>query len=100
MTNVDGVWDWSAKTPLGEQRVQLTVKREGDTFTGGMEGAFGSVPVTDGTISGDTLTYSAAVTKPMPITLQCELTVSGDTLSGTVSAAGVGSFPASGQRAA
>ncbi|MCJ8157397.1 hypothetical protein [Sphingomonas sp. LaA6.9] len=100
MGNVDGVWDWSAKTPLGERRAQLTVKRAGDTFVGDIEGAFGSVSVADGKIEGDTLTFSTAVKKPMPLTLRCKLTVSGDTLSGTVSTAGLGSFPVTGQRAA
>lgn len=99
MTNIAEIWDWSVKTPMGEQQAKLTIRREGDTFTGDIDGAFGSAPVIDGTISDDTLSFSAAVTKPMPLTLQCKLAVSGDTLSGTVTAAGIGSFPASGQRA-
>ena len=40
------------------------------------------------------------MTVPMPMTLDCEATVNGDTLSGTVGAGAFGSFPLSGTRTA
>jgi hypothetical protein len=38
------------------------------------------------------------MTVPMPMTLDCEATIDGDTLTGTVGAGAFGSFPMSGTR--
>ena len=34
MANVDGSWDCVVKSPLGDQKMTLTVNSEGSTFTG------------------------------------------------------------------
>ena len=38
------------------------------------------------------------MTVPMPMTLDCEATAEGDTLTGTVGAGAFGSFPLNGKR--
>jgi len=40
------------------------------------------------------------VSVPMPMTLDCEATIEGDTVTGTVAAGAFGSFPLSGTRTA
>ena len=100
MAEVDGTWDCVTKSPLGDQKSTLTVKSDGATFTGTNAGAMGAVDITDGTVSGNTLKWTMNMTVPMPMTLDCEATIDGDSLTGTVGAGAFGSFPMTGTRAA
>ena len=99
MANVDGEWNLIIKSPMGDQSPVLTAKASGDTLTGTLANATETTSLIDGKIDGDTLTWKAAVTVPMPMTLDFKATVSGDTMSGTVTAGAFGSFPMSGTRA-
>ncbi|MDG5488965.1 hypothetical protein NYR55_10095 [Sphingomonas sp. BGYR3] len=99
MANVDGSWDTVTKSPMGDQQATLSVTSNGDTFTGTYSGAMGTTEVKDGKVAGDTLTWKVDIVVPMPMTLDCEATVDGDTITGTVGAGVFGSFPMSGKRA-
>lgn len=99
MAEVDGVWDCVTKSPLGDQKSTLTVKSDGTSFTGSNVGPMGSVDITDGTVNGNTLGWKMNISVPMPMTLECEATIEGDTLTGTVGAGAFGSFPMTGTRA-
>lgn len=99
MAAVDGTWDTIVKSPLGDQKSTLTVKSDGDTFTGTNSGAMGSVDIDDGKVDGDTLSWTMKMTVPMPMTLDCTATVDGDTITGQVGAGAFGSFPMTGTRA-
>ncbi len=99
MAMVDGSWDTVTKSPMGDQKATLTVKAQGDRFTGSYSGAMGSVDINEGRIDGDTLSWKVAIQVPMPMTLDCEATVDGDTLTGSVGAGAFGSYPMSGTRA-
>jgi hypothetical protein len=94
--SADGNWKVTINSPMGAQTVDVTITTNGDTFTGTTKGAMGEQAV-DGKVSGDTLTWSAAITQPM--TLEFSATVSGDTMSGTVKLGAFGSAPLSGVRA-
>ncbi|WP_188056159.1 MULTISPECIES: hypothetical protein [unclassified Sphingosinithalassobacter] len=100
MANVDGTWETVTKSPMGDQKATLTVNSSGDTFTGTFSGGMGTTDIKDGTVAGDTIKFKVDVTVPMPMTLDCEATVDGDTLSGTVKAGAFGSFPLTGVRQA
>jgi len=99
MATVDGSYDCTVKSPLGDQKMTLTVRSAGDTFTGDVSGAMGSMDVT-GEVAGDRVSWKQSMTVPMPMTLDCEATIDGDTLVGTVGAGAFGSFPMSGTRTA
>ncbi len=99
MANVDGSWNTVVKSPLGDQAAVLTVQSDGGTFTGQFAGAMGNVPVKDGKVDGDKLTFAIDITVPMPMTLTADVTVDGDNLNGNVTAGGFGSFPITGTRA-
>ena len=45
MANVDGSWDCTVKSPLGDQKLTLTIRAEGAGFTGTASGAMGSADV-------------------------------------------------------
>ena len=47
---------------------------------------------------GDKLTWKLDITVPMPMTLDGEATVDGDTITGTVTAGAFGAFPLTGTR--
>ncbi|WP_010185716.1 hypothetical protein [Sphingomonas sp. PAMC 26605] len=100
MAAVDGTWDTVVKSPLGDQKATLTVKTDGNSWTGSQNGAMGSVEITDGTVEGDTISWKMSIVVPMPMTLDCKATAEGDTLTGTVGAGAFGSFPMTGTRAA
>ena len=97
MANVDGTWAVAVKTPMGDQKSDLTVKSDGDSFTGNMSGAMGTNDVS-GKVEGDTLIWSMDITSPMPMTLDNKATVDGDTMTGTVKAGAFGDMPLSGTR--
>ncbi|MFL0415140.1 hypothetical protein [uncultured Sphingomonas sp.] len=99
MAGVDGTYDVTVKSPLGDQKSTLTVKSDGNTFTGTNSGAMGSSDVS-GEVNGNTLTWKQQMTVPMPMTLDMSVTIDGDSVSGTVGAGAFGSFPVTGTRTA
>jgi hypothetical protein len=99
MAIVDGKWNCSVASPMGEQPFALTVTSQGSRFSGTLDGSFGSKEIADGAIDGDALKWTMHVSQPMPLTLTCEAAVSGDTLNGKVKAGIFGSFPLTGTRA-
>ena len=98
MAAIDGTWDATVKSPLGDQKMTLTVKTDGGTFTGTNSGAMGSTDIS-GTVDGDTIKWTVNITVPMPMSLDCTATADGDTLTGSVGAGAFGSFPLTGSRA-
>ncbi len=98
MADVDGKWNCTVASPMGEQDFVLTVTRDGDSFTGSAEGGIGSKEIPEGSVDGDTLKWTMHVSKPMPVMLTCKATVTGDTLEGSVKAGIFGSFPITGVR--
>lgn len=99
MADVDGTWNCTTASPMGDQKMTMTVKSDGDRFSGEMSGALGSLPVSDGRVEGDTLSWTMEVTTPFPIRIGCKATVAGDTLAGTATVGAFGSYPITGTRA-
>ncbi|KWV90358.1 hypothetical protein [Erythrobacter sp. YT30] len=96
--SVDGTYNTTVKSPMGDQSGKFTVVTDGDTFTGKMEGGMGSMDVEEGKVDGNTLTWKMNMTVPMPMTLECEATVEGDTLAGNVNAGAFGAMPLTGEK--
>ena len=79
---VDGNWNLTMSTPMGERKATLTLLSSGDTLTG-TQGADGnSTEIFDGAISGDAVNWKVSITNPMPLTLEFIVKVSGDSMSG------------------
>ena len=98
MANVDGSWNTVTKSPMGDQAAVLTIQSDGGSFTGTYAGAMGTTNV-DGKVDGDKLSWAVDITVPMPMTLDGEATVDGDTITGSLTAGAFGSFPMTGTRA-
>ena len=97
--SVAGTYDCVTKSPMGDQKSKFTVNVDGDTFTGQNAGAMGSMDVVDGKVDGNTITWKMNMTVPMPMTLEGNATIDGDTLTGSVNAGAFGAMPMSGTRA-
>jgi hypothetical protein len=97
--SADGTWKLSMQTPIGERKSTLALKSAGSAVTGKLTGEEGnSTDIFEGTVSGDRVSFKAAIKNPMPLTLEFTAAVTGDKMSGNVSASGVGSWPFSGTR--
>lgn len=100
MSTISGEYDCITKSPMGDQKSVLTVKVDGDTFTGGNAGMMGSLDCEDGRVDGNTLTWKMQMKVPMPMTLDCSATIDGDTLTGTVNAGAFGTMAMNGTKKA
>jgi hypothetical protein len=97
---IDGKWEITINSPMGAQKATLDLKADGAGLSGTQTAMQGTQPLTNGKVDGNKLSWSAAITSPMPMTLEFSGTVEGDKLSGSVKAGAFGSFPFSGGRAA
>jgi uncharacterized protein involved in outer membrane biogenesis len=96
--SIDGNWEVSMNTPMGEQTGTLTLKADGNSLSGKMDTAMGSEEFDNGTVSGNDLEWSIDISKPMPMTLNFKATVNGDEMTGNVGLGMFGSAPLSGKR--
>lgn len=98
MSQVDGQYDVTTKTPMGDQRGTLTLSSDGDSLTGTLSGDQGSIEIADGKIDGEDLSWSASITSPMPMKLEFSAKVDGDAISGSVKLGMFGNAQFSGTR--
>jgi hypothetical protein len=96
--SADGNWKITINTPMGAQTVDASITTNGDTFTGTTKGQMGEQSV-EGKVNGDTLTWSTAITSPMPMTLEFSATVNGDNMTGNVKLGAFGNASLTGVRA-
>ena len=96
---VDGTWNLTMETPMGERRSTITLSTAGGSLTGKQEAEGNSTDIFEGQASGDTASWKVAITNPMPLTLTFSGTVSGNSISGTADTGMFGSFPFQGTRA-
>jgi hypothetical protein len=99
--SADGTWKISMSTPMGAQEMTLELKEEGSTLSGTMSAAMAPEPMalSDGTVDGASLAWKAALTQPMPMTLEFKATVDGDSISGDVALGSFGNATFTGTRA-
>lgn len=83
---------------MGQQKATITLATDGDALTGTMEGQQGTLELKDGAVDGDSVSWKADITNPMPITLEFSATVDGDSLSGDVKLGSFGNASFTGTR--
>jgi hypothetical protein len=96
---VDGDWNLTMTTPMGERDATLSLKSSGDTLTGTQGAEGNSAEIFDGTVNGNDVAWKVSITNPMPLTLEFTGKVSGDSMSGEMGIGPMGSFPFTGKRA-
>ena len=98
MSDLDGVWETVINTPMGSQKGTLTLSCAGDAVTGTMVGPQGSLDIQDGKANGNEASWKAAISNPMPMTLEFSVKADGDELSGNVKLGAFGNAPIKGTR--
>ena len=96
--SIDGTWKVVTKSPMGDQKSTLTLKSEGSSITGTMSAGGKQSDIENGKIDGDKVSWSAKLSVPMPVTLEFDGVVSGDSVSGNVKVGSFGKAPFSGVR--
>jgi hypothetical protein len=97
---VDGTWKLVVNTPMGAQESTLVISSSGGTLTGTQSAGSGEGrPIDEGIVKGNDIAWKAAITKPMPMTLEFSGTVEGDKITGSVKLGMFGSASFSGSRA-
>ncbi len=95
---VDGTWEITINSPMGAQKAKLELVVQDGALTGTQHAQGSSQPLSNGKADGNTISWSANITSPMPLTLEFSGAVDGDVLKGSVKAGGFGSFPFAGAR--
>jgi len=96
--SADGNWNITIDTPMGAQTLATAIATSGDTFTAKANGPMGDLDMS-GKVDGDKLVWSHPITSPMPMTLEFDVDVAGDTMKGTVKLGPFGVAAVNGQRA-
>ena len=79
---VEGKWNITIKTPMGDRSGVLELKVEGKLLTGSLSDAEHHVPISDGRIEGNRLSWKAKIAKPMRLSFKFTATVDQDRISG------------------
>jgi hypothetical protein len=79
---VQGRWNITLKTPMGERSGVLELATSGTTLTGSMSDGDHSAAISDGKVEGNRLSWSAKIIKPMRLSLKINALVEGDKISG------------------
>ena len=97
--SANGTWNTTINTPMGAQNGTLELNVDGSDLSGKMSSPQGEMAIENGAIDGDSLSWKAAFTAPMPMTLEFSATVDGDAITGTVKLGAFGEAEFSGTRA-
>lgn len=89
---VAGRWNVSIATPVGKQAVVYDITVAGGAVAGTATQGGETTPLLDMAASGNRLTWSQHVTRPMKLHLRFDVVVNGDVMTGTAKA---GMLPAS-----
>ncbi len=96
---VDGNWNITMSTPMGERNATLSLKSSGSSLTGTQGAEGNTAEIFDGSVNGDDVAWKISITNPMPLTLEFKGKVAGDSMSGEMGIGIMGSFPFKGARA-
>ena len=90
---VDGTWNLTMETPMGERKTTLEAKTEGGTLTGQQSAEGNSTAIYDGTVTGNDVAWKVDISQPMELTLEFAGAVDGDTMTGSVKLGMFGTAP-------
>jgi hypothetical protein len=79
---VQGKWQITINTPMGEKSGVLELQVSGTTLTGSLSDADHHVAISNGKIDGSKLSWQAKITKPMNLNFKFTAVVDEDRISG------------------
>src|SRR5258708_795737 len=81
--SLEGVWEGTVQAPQGEQQAKVTLKKNGDNYTGTITGLRGEQALKNIKVDGDKITAISEVESPQGnIVINYKFTVEGETLKG------------------
>jgi hypothetical protein len=80
---VQGKWNITLKTPMGDRSGVLELSTEGSRLSGSMTDGKHSAAISDGRVDGNRLSWSAKITTPMKLSLKFSALVDEDKISGS-----------------
>jgi dipeptidyl aminopeptidase/acylaminoacyl peptidase len=91
---VGGKWTWLVEAPGQQVELAVDLRQEGGVFSGTSTSMIGNAVITDGKVSGKSVTaILKADIQGQPMEFAILGTVEGDKISGTISGGGFGSLP-------
>ena len=97
--SITGAWNISISTPIGTQSVVLELTENDGVVEGVAKGKEESVPLIDPVLDGNRLIWKQSITRPMRLNLTFDVTIDGDTLTGTSKAGMLPTSKVTGRRA-
>lgn len=96
----DGTWDITLRHPAGDQKLQLTLHRDGTRIDGTVTNTLLglTIPFTDGSAAGNTFAGQSVITKPITLVQTWRGHVHGDQISGECEVTGMGAYGFAGSR--
>jgi hypothetical protein len=79
---VQGKWNITIKTPMGDKSGVLDLNVSGKTLTGSLSDAEHHVAISDGRVEGNKLSWKAKITKPMRLSFKFSAIIEQDRISG------------------
>ena len=98
MSGAQGRWRVTIETPMGVRSGVLELQVDGERLSGSLSDGEHHVPITDGRVRGDELSWSAKIQKPMRLSFKFTAHVRGDRIEGAARHM-LGSATFSGERA-
>jgi hypothetical protein len=79
---VQGKWNITLKTPMGEKSGVLDLQTDGSILSGTLSNADHHAAISDGRVEGNRLSWSAKITTPMRMSFKFTAVVEDDRISG------------------
>ncbi len=81
--SLTGNWNIKISTPIGTQSVVLELTESDGVVEGIAKGDAETTPLIDPVLDGNRLTWKQSITRPIRLNLTFDVTIAGDTLTGT-----------------
>ena len=79
---VQGKWNITMQTPMGEKQGVLELESDGTALRGSLSHAEYRAAISDGRVEGNHLSWSAKLTEPLRMNFKFTATVEADRISG------------------
>ncbi|MEA3151442.1 MAG: zinc protease [Gammaproteobacteria bacterium] len=80
---IQGKWNITIKTPMGDKAGVLELVVDGATLSGSLSDGEHFAAISDGKVDGNRLTWSARITKPMRLSFKFTAAVDADRIEGS-----------------
>src|SRR5690348_5006251 len=84
--SVNGTWNITAQTPVGQQKATFVLADEGGVLTGQLVTGAAPEEIFEGAIDGDRVSWKVRIPRPTPRTVEFSGTWSADKMSGSAQA--------------